>query len=166
MSDCQVPCPLQSIDSAIADLEQIKSYLDGVFYSLNNKTQAEIDEIITTKINPYVNEKLSQWRSSLLKTLQDTYSGYLKATEPITTIAGMDATDLSSVIKLVKKIKEFIMGAYSALTAFVSLFPDHLSRLATAVTNIVSYTPPISVSFSALDIHCEPITMQDITGES
>lgn len=161
------PCPLQPIDSAVLQLQTFKQYLDGAFSGIQQQGQEAIDDFIINEVNPKINSLLANWRQSLLSCLQEMYKKYTEAQEPITTIAGMDATNLTSCIELVKKIKDYLVGAFTALSDFLSLFPSHIAELTLAITDIVTYTPSIpGVDFSKLDIKCEPITMQDITGES
>lgn len=162
------PCPLQPIDTAIDGLETFKDYLDTAFLNCQDKTQEWIDNYIETEINPYINKKLEEWRETLLVCLQDMYKKYTDCLEPASSIMNFEiSADISKILELLGLIKDFITKAYSSLTDFMSLFPSHLARLTLAISGIVTYTPPISgISFSKLNIQCDPITMGDITGDS
>ena len=52
------PCMLAQVDSAIEQINRIKSGLDEAFIGLENATQEQIDEIIEEKINPFINKNL------------------------------------------------------------------------------------------------------------
>lgn len=175
MTEETKPCPLQPIDTAIDGLTYFKDYLDTAFLSLQNKidsaganAQEIVDEYIENEINPYINAKLAEWRSSLLSCLQDMYKKYQDCLQPAGDIMDFGiSADLTKIVEFLNLIKDFITKAYESLMGFLALFPPHLVRLTSAITELVTYTPPISVSgisFSKLNIQCEPITMDDITG--
>ena len=160
------PCPLQPIDTAIDGLEQFKAYLDTAFLNCQGQTQEWVDNYIETEINPYINQKLADWRKTLLSCLQDMYKKYTDCLEPAGSIMDFSiSADLTKIVEFLGLVKDFFTKAYSSLMQFLTLFPSHLARLTSAITEIVAYTPPISgISFSKLNIQCEPITMEDITG--
>ena len=166
MVDEAKPCPLQPIDTAIDSLQQFKDYLDTACLNCQGKAQEWVDNYIEQEVNPYINQKLQEWRQTLLASLQDMYSKYSECIEPATSISNFSiSADITKIVEFLGLLKDFVTKAYSSLMDFLGLFPSHLARLTTAVTSIVTYVPPISgVSFSKLNIQCEPITMDDITG--
>lgn len=161
------PCPLQPIDTAIDGLETFKEYLDTAFLNCQGKAQEWVDNYIETEVNPYINQKLADWRASLLNCLQDMYKQFTESQDPATSIMDFEiSANISKIVEFLGLVKDFITKAYSSLMGFLSLFPSHLARLTLAINEIVLYRPPISgISFSKLNIQCEPITMSDITGE-
>lgn len=153
------------IDSAIDDINSVKTYLDNAFMAVQNKTQEYVDEVIEEDINPYVNAKLAKIRELLLKSLQQQYQAFQSLSSLLSPIEGASPTDLGSVIEFCTAVKDFLVGAYSSLMQFMSQLTIALAKLTAAITSIVNYTPPIQgISFSKLDIQMEPITLADITG--
>lgn len=156
-----------SIDAFIETLESITNSWDEMFKALQDKalTQEQFDEYIRNTINPMINAKLDALRSSLLSALQSMYSQYEEILDAVKPIAEGNPTDLPSVIKTVKDIITWFKKAYKWLEEFMTLLPEHLSRLTSEINNVVSYSPPIhGYNLDALDIEMEPITMSDITG--
>lgn len=162
----KVPCMFQQIDDAISEIESVKVYLDNAFQALENKTQEQIDKIIVEDINPYINSKLSKIRNKLLSSLQQQYAAFQSessALEPIS-MAEISA-NLEKLAKFCTAVKDFLVGAYTTLMEFTTQLTAHLVSLTAVITDICTYTPPISgISFSKLHIEVEPITMEDITG--
>lgn len=163
----QVPCPLQSIDSAIQTINGLKTYLDNAFISLQNKTQEDIDRIIETEINTTINANLAKMRNSLLSCLQEQYKQFQDMSAGASSLNLELSADISKILAFCQAVKDWFIKAYSSLMTFIPLLTSHLIDLTNAITDIVAYTPPVTgISFSKLNIQCEPITMQDITGES
>lgn len=153
------------IDSAIDDINSVKTYLDNAFMAVQNKTQEYVDEVIEEDINPYVNAKLAKIRELLLKSLQQQYQAFQSLSQLLSPIESASPTDLGSVIEFCIAVKDFLVGAYSSLMQFMAQLTVALAKLTAAITSIVTYTPPIQgISFSKLDIQMEPITLADITG--
>ena len=153
------------IDAAIDEINNVKTYLDNAFDAMHDKTQEYVDEVIEEDINPFVNAKLAQIRSLLLKSLQQQYQAFQSLSSLLSPIDGASPTDLGSVIDFCLSVKDFLVGAYSTLMQFMSQLTLALAKLTAAITSIVNYTPPIQgISFSKLDIQMEPITLADITG--
>lgn len=153
------------IDSAIDDINSVKTYLDNAFMAVQNKTQEYVDEVIEEDINPYVNAKLAKIRELLLKSLQQQYQAFQSLSSLLSPIESSSPTDLGSVIEFCTAVKDFLVGAYSSLMQFMAQLTVALAKLTAAITSIVNYTPPIQgISFSKLDIQMEPITLADITG--
>ena len=153
------------IDSAIDDINSVKTYLDNAFMAVQNKTQEYVDEVIEEDINPYVNAKLAKIRELLLKSLQQQYQAFQSLSSLLSPIESSSPTDLGSVIEFCTAVKDFLVGAYSYLMQFMAQLTVALAKLTAAITSIVNYTPPIQgISFSKLDIQMEPITLADITG--
>lgn len=159
------PCMLAQVDSAIEQINRIKSGLDEAFIGLENATQEQIDEIIEEKINPFINKKLADLRQSLVSSLQEQYKTFVAFSETLAPVNSASPTDLGSVIDFCNAVKDFIVGAYNTLMQFMTLLPQHLLSLTSSINSIVSYTPPVQgLNFDKLDIQMEPITMEDITG--
>lgn len=153
------------IDSAIDDINSVKTYLDNAFMAVQNKTQEYVDEVIEEDINPYVNAKLAKIRELLLNSLQQQYQAFQSLSSSLSPIESASPTDLGSVIEFCTAVKDFLVGAYSSLMQFMSQLTVALAKLTAAIAGIVSYTPPIQgISFAKLDIQMEPITLADITG--
>ena len=171
MSDCQQPCMLSQVDEAIEQMERFKTYLDNAFIALQNATQDKVDEIIVNDINPYINQKLADLRESLLSSMQEQYKAFKEFSESLNPIYASDPSSFSvqnfnALIDWCIAVKDFLTKAYNTLQQFLTLLPTHLARLTEAITDIVTYTPPsMGVSFDKLEIHMEPISMSDITGE-
>lgn len=153
------------IDSAIDDINSVKTYLDNAFIAVQDKTQEYIDEVIEEDINPYVNAKLAKIRELLLKSLQQQYQAFQSLSSLLSPIESSSPTDLGKVIEFCMAVKDFLVGAYSSLMQFMTQLTISLARLTDAITGIVTYTPPIQgISFSKLNIQMEPIRISDITG--
>lgn len=159
------PCMFSQIDAAIEQMENVKKYLDNSFSALQNATQERVDSIIENDINPEVNAKLAQIRSLLLKSLQEQYKTFQSFSELLEPINSSSPTDLSKVITFCLAVKDFLVGAYSALMQFMTKLTEHLVRLTAAISDMVSYTPHVQgISYDKLNIQMEPITISEITG--
>lgn len=154
-----------SIDNAIIQLDNFKSFLDAKFVGLEKMTQAQIDDYIENTLNPELNAQLANIRANIISTLKSMYSGYLKLIEKIQPIADAEPTDLGKVIQFCNNVKSFITSMYSEVLLFMTQLTTKLAELTLAITSLVAYRPPISgINFDKLNISMEPITMADITG--
>lgn len=162
----QKPCMFSQVDNAIEELSRVKKNLDECFITLGNMSQEAIDTYIEEKVNPTINKKLEELRESLLESLRQQYQAFKTCSESLDPINSASPTDLGSVISFCNAVKDFIIGAYDLLMTFMTLLPEHLVRLTSAIVELVTYTPPISgINFDKLDIQMEPIKLSDITGE-
>ena len=160
------PCMFAQIDNVINQIDNVKKYLDNAFTALQNSTQERVDSIIEEDINPTVNAKLADMRATLLSSLQQQYQAFQAFSQSLEPISSGEPTNLSKVIEFCFAVKDFLVGAYSTLMQFMTQLTAHLVSLTAAIESISGYTPPIQgISFDKLDIHMEPITMADITGE-
>lgn len=166
MTDCNKdPCMLAQVDAAIEQIESVKKFLDDAFKGLEKATQEKIDEVIVNNINPMVNAKLAGIRATLLSSLQEQYAQFSDGTSTLQPIYEATISNITNVISFCKQIQAFICGAYTKLLEFTGLLITHIARLTTAITDIVSYTPPMpNINFDKLDIQMQPITLADITG--
>lgn len=159
------PCMLAQVDAAIEQIDKVKQGLDNAFIGLQDATQEQLDRVIEEQINPYINAKLADLRQSLISSLQEQYKTFLAFSETLAPINNASPTDLSSVIEFCLAVKDFIIGAYNTLMQFMTLLPEHLTRLTASITSIAAYTPPVQgLNFDKLNIQMQPITMADITG--
>lgn len=162
-------CMLSCIDDFIETLQSVKVSLDQSFQYLNDKTQEEIDEIIVNKINPEINSKLSELRTTLIQSLKSMYNNILELSESLKPVVDSDPLafnldNLQAIIDAVMAIKNFLIKAYQSIINFMVLLSEHLVRLNNAISSVVSYSPQISFNIDKLDIKMDPITLDDIIG--
>lgn len=163
MSDTSM---FSSIDNAIIQLDNFKSFLDAKFAGLEKMTQAQIDDYIENTLNPELNSQLASIRANIVSTLKSMYSGYLKLVEKIQPIADAEPTDLGDVISFCNDIKAFITSMYSEVLLFVTQLTSKLADLTVSITSLVAYRPSIQgINFDKLNLSMETITIQDITGD-
>lgn len=167
MSHDMKNCPLSSIDSAIKSINNIKNYIDETVEYLKTKTQEEVDEYIINVVNPQINNMLSTMRQDLIDTIKKQYDCFTQKSSDINAIQQSSlSADLTKIFNFCVLVKDFLIKAYNDLIEFQTLLISHLSDLTSSITGLISYRPMISgINLDKLDIHCEPITLSDITGE-
>lgn len=162
-------CPLQSIDNAISQLTYIKQYMDDIFRNLDGSSQSTVDKKIEETINPLINKKLAEIRESTLISLQGTFKSFEVLQSIFEPLSSMNPTDLTKVIEFCQMVKKILLGSFEQLISIMTILPTHVANLSSAITEIISYSPPSpppGINYDKLNIEMEPITMGDITGQS
>lgn len=165
------------IDNLTKSFDELNEYLNSSFKSLENKTQAQVDDTIVNVINPMVNSRLELIREAVIKSFKPIYASFSEMLSLLQPLAGMSVTNLGSVISFITSLQNLLtLGVNIALPTITVEMPMLINTLMTQITNIMNFTPPklpdipsienpdiyVSVNTDKLDIKCDPITMEDI----
>lgn len=165
------------IDSLTKSFDELNEYLNSSFKQLENKTQEQVDDTIVNVINPMINSRLELIREAIINAFKPLYASFSDLLKLLQPLSSMSVTDLGSVISFITSLKDILtLGVNIALPTITIEMPQLVNTLMSNITNIVNFTPPtlpdipspdnpdiyIKVNTDKLDIHCKPISMDDI----
>lgn len=159
--------------------------LEALCDEYQNPGQKVVDDLTEKYIQPLIDEKMEQLeqainyeldriRDKVIEVFKGQYKEMEKFMIPLKAIYDLLQLNPSSVSEIwdaLKTIIEYLGSPYAKMAVSLSDVVETALDISDSLVEIASYRPTLSIpipdiEIPTLDIHVEPITAEDITGES